>query len=102
MEEAVNMLTDVPARLYGLVGRGRLEVGAHADVVVIDENSVGSEPITTRFDLPGGAPRLYAAAYGIDHVLVNGIEISRRGEFTGARPGAILRSGTDTVTAEMT
>jgi N-acyl-D-aspartate/D-glutamate deacylase len=102
MEEAVHLLTDVPARLYGLVGRGRLEVGAHADVVVIDESCVGSEPIVTRFDLPGGAPRLYAAAYGIDHVVVGGVEIARHGEFTGARPGAILRSGTDTVTADMT
>ena len=34
-EEAVRQLTDVPARLYGLKNRGRLDVGWHADDVTI-------------------------------------------------------------------
>ncbi len=99
-EEGVRQLTDVPARLYGLRERGRLEPGFHADVVVFDPDRVGKGPTYTRFDLPAGAPRLYAEAEGIDHVFVNGREIVRNGLDTGARPGSILRSGRDTRTVE--
>jgi N-acyl-D-aspartate/D-glutamate deacylase len=98
IEEAVRLLTDVPARLYGLRDRGRLQQGWHADVVVIDPATVGAQPVRMRFDLPAGAPRLYGGADGIDHVLVNGTEIVDHGEFTDARPGTILRSGRDTDT----
>jgi N-acyl-D-aspartate/D-glutamate deacylase len=98
IEEAVHLLTDVPARLYGLKDRGRLEEGWHADVIVIDPESVGSQEVRMRFDLPTGAPRLYGGANGIDHVIVNGVEIVDHGEFTDARPGTLLRSGRDTDT----
>jgi N-acyl-D-aspartate/D-glutamate deacylase len=98
IEEAVHLLTDVPARLYGLKERGRLQEGWHADVIVIDPETVGSQEVRMRFDLPTGAPRLYGGANGIDHVIVNGIEIVDHGEFTDARPGTLLRSGRDTET----
>jgi N-acyl-D-aspartate/D-glutamate deacylase len=97
-EEAVRLLTDVPARLYGLRDRGRLAPGYWADVVVFDPDTVGHGPERTRQDLPGGASRLYAEATGIEHVLVNGTELVRRGGFTGALAGRVLRSGTDTDT----
>ncbi len=96
MEEAINLLTDAPARLYGLKERGRLAEGWRADVVVIDPETVGAQPVRMRFDLPTGAPRLFGGADGIDHVLVNGTEIVDHGEFTDARPGTLLRSGRDT------
>jgi N-acyl-D-aspartate/D-glutamate deacylase len=96
-EEAIQLITDAPARLYGLRDRGRLEAGWYADVVVIDPTTVGARPIEIREDLPGGAWRLYGEADGIDHVFVNGTEICRHGEFTNARPGGILRSGRDCV-----
>jgi N-acyl-D-aspartate/D-glutamate deacylase len=98
LEEAVQMLTDAPSRLYGLRDRGVLRAGAHADILVIDPERIGSEPISTRFDLPGGAGRLYAGATGIDHVIVGGTEIARDGAFTGAHPGRVLRAGQDTAT----
>ena len=101
LEEGVRQLTDVPARLYGLRDRGRLEEGWYGDVVVFDPESVDCGPTYTRFDLPTGAGRLYADAAGVDHVIVNGVEIVQKGEHTGALPGTILRSGRDTDTVEV-
>jgi len=101
MEEAIRQLTDVPARLYGLRERGRLEEGYHADVVVFDPDEVGLGETYTKFDLPAGAGRLYADARGIEHVFANGVEIIRDGKDTGARPGTVLRSGRDTSTVEV-
>jgi N-acyl-D-aspartate/D-glutamate deacylase len=98
IEEAVHLLTDVPARLYGVKERGRLVEGWFGDVVVIDPETVGPQEVRMRFDLPTGAPRLYGGANGIDHVLVNGTEIVDHGEFTDARPGTLFRSGRDTET----
>jgi len=101
IEEAINLLTDVPARLYGLTDRGQLQPGWHADIVVIDPETVGAQEVRMRFDLPTGAPRLYGGADGIDHVIVNGTEIVDHGEFTEARPGTLLRSGRDTETVSV-
>ena len=101
LEEAVHQLSDLPARLYGIRERGRLAPGWRADVVVFDEGRVGPGPIHTRHDLPAGAARLYAEAEGIEHVLVNGVEIVRGKQFTGALPGTVLRSGRDTETVEV-
>ena len=101
LEEAVHLLTDVQARLYGIRDRGRLAEGRYADVVVFDEDRVAPGPVHTRHDLPAGAGRLYADAEGIEHVLVNGTEIVRGGELTGERPGTLLRSGQDTDTVEV-
>jgi N-acyl-D-aspartate/D-glutamate deacylase len=64
-------------------------------VLLIDEASVASDPVTMRPDLPGGAARLYAGASGIDDVLVAGVPVVEAGAFTDARPGRVLRSGTD-------
>ena len=54
-----------------------------------------------RFDLPGGAGRLYAEAQGIEHVLVNGAPIVRDGRLTEAPAGSVLRSGRDTRTPSL-
>ncbi|NBN89183.1 MAG: aminoacylase [Actinobacteria bacterium] len=100
-EEAITHLTDKPARLYGLRDRGRLQEGYFADVVVLDPDTVGPGEVYMKFDLPGGAGRVYGEAIGIEHVLVNGVPAVENGEILDARPGALIRSGrdTDTVTA---
>jgi N-acyl-D-aspartate/D-glutamate deacylase len=101
LEEAVHLLTDVPAQFYGLRNRGRLDIGAWADMVVFDPGTVATTDLQTRFDLPGGAGRLYSEPVGITSVYVNGEEIVHRGEVTSARPGRILRSGVDTETPKV-
>ena len=100
-EEAITHLTDKPARLYGLRDRGRLQEGYFADVVVLDPATVGPGEVYMKFDLPGGAGRVYGEAIGIEHVIVNGVPAVEHGEILDARPGALIRSGrdTDTVTA---
>jgi N-acyl-D-aspartate/D-glutamate deacylase len=98
LEEAVRMITDQPAQLFGLRDRGRLAVGAHADVVVFDPETIGAGAATLVADLPGNAARLTSTAEGIVHVFVNGVETVTNNESTGATPGTILRSGRDTTT----
>jgi N-acyl-D-aspartate/D-glutamate deacylase len=101
MEEAINLLTDTPAQLYGLKERGRIADGWKADVVVLDPETIGSHDVRMRMDLPGGAGRLYAEADGIEQVLVNGTGIVRDSKLTDARTGTLLRSGRDTETASL-
>lgn len=79
------------------VNRGYLRVGAPADVVVLDYQSVSPGPIRRVRDFPAGGERLVAdQPTGIDYVLVNGVPIRWEGEpAPGAvevMPGAILRS----------
>jgi N-acyl-D-aspartate/D-glutamate deacylase len=98
LERAVQMMTDIPARLYGLRRRGRLEPGYHADVFVFDPNTVSSGPARRVWDLPGDSLRLTASSTGVRRVLVNGVVTVADGESTGALPGTVLRSGRDTET----
>jgi N-acyl-D-aspartate/D-glutamate deacylase len=98
LEAAVHALTRAPARMYGLHDRGVVAPGAHADLVVFDPSTVGSGPLHTRRDLPGGAARLFSQPEGIHHVVVAGAAIVSDGDPTGARPGRVLRSGVDSST----
>jgi len=97
-EEAIALLTDRPAKLYGLRERGRVAVGYCADIVIFNPDTVGPGPVRMRQDMPGGASRLFADSVGMEHVFVNGREIVASGDFTGDLPGQLLRSGRDTRT----
>jgi N-acyl-D-aspartate/D-glutamate deacylase len=98
-ERAVQLMTQTPARHFGLTDRGEIRVGWKADVVVIDPDRVGAGPVVRADDLPGDSWRLTSVADGVEHVFVNGQEIVRDGELTSALPGQVLRSGQDTYTA---
>ncbi|MEU7166821.1 amidohydrolase family protein [Streptomyces morookaense] len=98
LERAVRMLTDEPARLFGLRGRGRIAEGWWADLVLFDPERVDAGAATLVHDLPGDGPRLDARALGVVSVRVNGVETVRHDVVTGAVPGKVLRSGRDTET----
>jgi N-acyl-D-aspartate/D-glutamate deacylase len=98
IERAVQLITQTPAQLFGLVDRGTLVEGSNADIVVFDPETIGSENAHMVADLPGGCSRLTADSYGIERVLVNGTAVIIDGQATGATPGTVLKSGKDTYT----
>ncbi|MEV6568265.1 N-acyl-D-amino-acid deacylase family protein [Streptomyces kronopolitis] len=98
LEQAVKMLTDDPAQLFGLRERGRIEEGWHADLVLFDPERIDAGKATLVHDLPGDSPRLDSRAIGVTAVWVNGVEVLREDVVTGAVPGTVLRSGRDTRT----
>jgi N-acyl-D-aspartate/D-glutamate deacylase len=98
VERAVQMLTQAPAQLFGLTGRGTLAEGNHADLVVFDPETVGAESARLVEDLPGGSARLTAGSEGMVRVYVAGEATVEHDKATGATPGRVLRSGRDTAT----
>jgi N-acyl-D-aspartate/D-glutamate deacylase len=97
LEQAVHMLTQRPAQVFGVEDRGTLRDGGWADVVVFDMENVGHEGKRRVYDLPAGADRLVSDATGIDAVVVNGTIIRQNGEDSvsadSALPGKLLRHG---------
>jgi len=101
LERAVHEMTQVPAEAFGIVDRGLLQPGYHADLVIFNPETVGCADVYMKSDLPCDEPRLYAESIGIDHVFVNGTHIVKDAEHTGSLPGKVFRSGTDTRTPEL-
>ncbi|HZP45108.1 MAG TPA: amidohydrolase family protein [Candidatus Binataceae bacterium] len=91
LEEAVRMMSFVPASHWGLNGRGLLREGYWADVVVFDPDRVTPLIPELTYDLPAGARRLKQKAEGILATVVNGQVLLRNNEHTGALPGQLLR-----------
>jgi N-acyl-D-amino-acid deacylase len=81
LEDAVRKMTSLPARTFGLAGRGTLQIGAFADLVVLDLGSIRDN--ATYVDP-------YRAPTGIRAVVVNGYVALRDGALTGARAGQVL------------
>ena len=82
LEEAIRRLTSLPAGNLGLEERGRLAAGFFADVVVFD-------PATIQDHATFEQPHQYST--GVRHVFVNGTQVLRDGEHTGATPGRVVR-----------
>lgn len=101
LEEGVRRITSHLADRFGLTGRGRIEEGAAADLVIFDPDTIDCGPIEMRHDLPGDQVRLYADSVGIHHVIVGGVPVARGNEPTGRVGGRVLRSGRDTETVPL-
>jgi N-acyl-D-amino-acid deacylase len=82
IEEAVRKLAALPAQNLRIDRRGELKVGYYADVVVFDPDTVQDH--ATFVD-----PHQYAT--GMVHVFVNGQQVLKDGEHTGATPGRVVR-----------
>ena len=91
LEQAVRMLTLVPATLWGFADRGLIREGMVADLVVFDPETIAAEMPEVVDDLPSGARRLVQRTRGIAATVVNGEVLLRDGKHTGALPGQLLR-----------
>ena len=66
-------ITSHPADLYGIQDRGRIALGAHADLLLFDPAAVGVSPAERLADLPGGGRRTIRRPIGVHGVFCNGV-----------------------------
>ncbi len=71
--EGIRRLTSHPADLYGIQDRGRIALGAHADLLLFDPATVGVSPALRVADLPGGGRRTIRKPTGVHGVFCNGV-----------------------------
>lgn len=97
LPQAIRMLTSRPADVFRIHDRGRLKVGAPADVTVFDPVTVACGEPKRVYDLPAGADRLVTEPSGMSAVIVNGVVIRRDGRDAlpagGPQPGRLIRRG---------
>jgi N-acyl-D-amino-acid deacylase len=82
LAEAIRRLTSLPAANLGIKERGRLAEGLYADIVIFD-------PATIQDHATFEKPHQYST--GVRHVFVNGAQVLKDGEHTGAKPGRVVR-----------
>jgi N-acyl-D-amino-acid deacylase len=82
MADAVRRLSALPAANLKLKQRGRLERGYFADIVIFDPRTIRDH---STFDKP------HQYSTGVRDVFVNGVQVLRNGEHTGALPGRVVR-----------
>jgi N-acyl-D-aspartate/D-glutamate deacylase len=86
-------VTSAVADVYRIQDRGRLQVGAWADLMLFDPKTVGRGGKRRVNDLPTGASRLDTPAVGLHGVWVNGVRTANEGGVIPGcgRPGRLLR-----------
>jgi N-acyl-D-amino-acid deacylase len=82
LQEAIRKLSNLPAKNLKIKNRGELKVGNYADVVIFD-------PAKVKDNATFEKPHQYAE--GMIHVFVNGIQVLKEGEHTGAKPGRFVK-----------
>ena len=82
LQGAIRKLSNLPAKNLKLPKRGELKVGNFADVLVFD-------PVKVADHATFAAPHQYAT--GMSHVFVNGVQVFKDGEHTGATPGRFVK-----------
>ncbi len=82
LEEAIRRLTSFSAENLGLKRRGSLKPGHLADIVIFDPESIQDHATFEK-------PHQYST--GVHHVFVNGTQVLKDGEHTGAKPGRVVR-----------
>jgi N-acyl-D-amino-acid deacylase len=82
LQDAIRRLTRLPAQNFKLKDRGCLGQGCYADIVVFDPATIADH---ATFEQP------HRYATGVVHVFVNGVQVLRDGEHTGAKPGQVVR-----------
>jgi N-acyl-D-amino-acid deacylase len=81
LEEAVRRLSSLPAENLRLERRGTLKSGCFADIVVFDPRAIQDHATFEN-------PHQYSS--GVRHVFVNGVQVLKDGEHTGAKPGQVV------------
>ena len=82
LQDAIRRLTRLPAETFKLRERGCFDAGCHADIVIFDPAEISDHATFEK-------PQVYAT--GVVHVFVNGVQVLRNGEHTGAMPGQVVR-----------
>jgi N-acyl-D-amino-acid deacylase len=82
LEEAIRRLTSLPADTLRIKDRGRLAAGQSADVVLFDPKTIADHATYEK-------PHQYAV--GVRDVWVNGAQVLKNSEHTGAKPGRVVR-----------
>ena len=82
LAEAVRRLTSLPAENLKLDRRGKLQKGYYADIAIFNPDTISDNATYEK-------PRQYAT--GMVHVFVNGTQVLKDGEHTGAKPGRVIR-----------
>ena len=82
LEEGIHRLTGLPAQNWKLENRGCLKPGCFADIVLFDPATIADHATYAK-------PQQYAT--GVADVFINGVQVLREGEHTGAKPGRVVR-----------
>ena len=89
--EAVHKLSGMPAAMLGLIDRGQVKEGWHADLNVIDLEALGSKQPVYLNDFPYNGGRFVVESTGYDATIVGGEVVIQEGKLTGQRPGRVIR-----------
>jgi N-acyl-D-amino-acid deacylase len=81
LADAIRRLSGFPAANLGIKDRGTLKAGNYADLAIFDPDKIGD---TATY----ASSQSYAV--GMRHVFVNGVQVLKDGEHTGAKPGRVV------------